>query len=388
VLRPIARLPDLDLLGRRVFVRADLDGPRSPYGAVLDDAPLRLLLPTLRDLLEAKATVILAARLSTDADGQDSPDGVAARLGELLGVKTGVLGQDFPNELRFVPSGQLALTPNLSSIPEDAACDAAWAERVARAIDVYVLDGLRAARERSASVSLLPKLVAERGAGRIVSSALDIQRLVAEPVAKCSLVLGGASVRRVLPLATKLLPVCDSVLFGGAVGNTVLLAHGWKPGGSPCEPAAVPDVLDFLRAARAKSAALYFPVDAVVCTRRAGAPPDYEVRPLDRPFGPDEAAVDIAIETCVEYRKVLAESATALWVGLMGDCSVEETQSGSVRVGQAVGQVRRSVVAGDDTVAAASFFGQDGTYRLAPGGDAALALLAGESFPGLDALER
>jgi phosphoglycerate kinase len=192
----------------------------------------------------------------------------------------------------------------------------------------------------------------------------------------------------VLPLATALLPTCDAVLFGGAVANTVLLAQGWKPGGSPCEPAAVPEVAEFLRAARAKGAQMFFPVDAVVRTSRPGAPPDYEVKPLDRPLGPDEAAVDIAIETVVEYRKVLNESATALWVGLMGDCSVEETQSGSVRVGQAVGQARRAVVAGDDTVAAAAFFGQDGSYRLAPGGDAALALLAGESFPGLDALER
>lgn len=149
------------------------------------------------------------------------------------------------------------------------------------------------------------------------------------------------------------------------------------------------DATELLRVARAHDVKVHMPVDAVVRVQASpGVAPTYDVRRLDRTFLPEEAVVDVAIETCNAYRDVLCRCTTALWAGLMGDCSIEETQSGSLRVGAAVGEARRAFVAGADTVAAALFFALDGRLRAMPGGDAGLALLSGQPFPGLDALAR
>jgi phosphoglycerate kinase len=387
----IPRLSRLDVRGRRVLLRADLDVPQSPQGAVLDDAPLRQLLPTIRGLLGERAKVVLAA----DYTGQQSPEGVAARLGELLGVDVVVLGPHFEKEVRLLAEGQIALTPGLASVMPPAGADAsatakqaAWAASVAAAFDVYVLDGLRAARGNDPLVSDVPRRLSSRGVGPLVGVALDAHReLVDAPATPYALVLGGASLPRLRPVMTALLPHCTDVLFGGALANTLLVAQGWRPGGSLYEPDALDDAVEFLRVARTTSVKLHFPVDAVIRTRGPlGVAPAYEVRRLDRPLAPEEAAIDVAIETCNAYRDVLCRCASAVWMGVMGDCFVEESQSGSLRVGRAVGEARRSFVAGDDTVPASFFFALDGRLRVVPGGDAGLGLLAGTPFPGLEAL--
>jgi phosphoglycerate kinase len=379
----------LDVAGRRVFVRADLDGPRSPYGAVLDDAPLRAALPTLRALREARARIVVAARLTTAEVEIGLPGTLARSLGELLDTKVGVLDRDFAPQIRLLAEGQVVLTPNLASIPEDAANDADWAAAVARAVDVYVLDGMRAAAESSASVVTVPRLLPERGAGSQVTGALDAARAVTVgPPKPFTLVLGGASVARVLPIAQALLPACTDVLVGGGVGNTFLAAQGWRPGGSFYEPTATPDVEAFLKAAAGAGVRVHSPLDAVTATAGPGGTRSYAVRALDRAFLPEEAAVDVAIGTVVAYTDVLTRSATALWIGLLGDCSIEESQAGSVRVGQAASRVRRTVLAGDDTLAGARFFGLADRFQVVSGGDAAFPLLTGGTLPGLEALRR
>ncbi|HEY5241774.1 MAG TPA: phosphoglycerate kinase [Polyangiaceae bacterium] len=385
----ITPLLGLDVASRRVLVRADLDGPRSPYGAVLDDSPLRAVLPTLRALREARARIIIAARLTTTQNEIGIPRTVAQSLGELLDAKVGVLDTNFAAQLRMVGEGQIVLTPNLESIPEDAANDPAWAAAVARSVDVYVLDGVRAAGESSASVVAIPRLVAERGAGTQVTAALDAVRAATlAPPKPYTLVLGGASVMRVLPIATALLPVCTDIVVGGTVGNTFLAARGWRPGGSSYEPSALFVVNAFTAAAGSAGVRIHSPSDVIMSRAYKDGSRSFSVQKIDRAFLPEEAAVDVAIETCVAYTDVLTRSATALWVGLMGDCSIEETQSGSVRVGQAAARVRRTVLAGEDTLAASRFFGLADRFQVLSGGDAALRLLTGDTLPGLEALKR
>jgi phosphoglycerate kinase len=288
----------------------------------------------------------------------------------------------------MVAEGQVVLAPNLATIPEDAANDAAWAESVARSVDAYVLDGIRAAAESSASVTAIPRLVSERGAGLAVMGALEaIRDVTLAPPKPFTLVLGGSSVARVLPIANALLPLVTDIAVGGAVGNTFLVAEGWRPGGSTYEPAAVQSVEALLVAASKAGVTVHTPPDVVMATMH-GAARTYSVQKVDRAFLPEEAAVDVAIGTCVAYTDVLSRSATSLWVGLLGDCSVEETQAGSMRVGQAASRVRRAAIAGDDTLAASRFFGLADRFRVIAGGDAALPLLAGGTLPGLVAIER
>jgi phosphoglycerate kinase len=383
----VPRMKQLDVVGRRVLVRADLDVLRSPQGAVLDDAPLRAILPVLRPLLAQRAKVILASTYR----GDDPPEGVARRLGELLGTQATVLGTSFERDAKLLSEGQLALTRSLDALLPTGDADerTAWALGVAGSIDVYVLDGLQAALTGDASVVDLPPLMTSRAAGPLVSAALDVYKEAVEaPEAPYALVLGGSSLIRLLPLVTALLPFCTDILVGGAVANTFLAAQGWKPGGSPVDPGGLRSAQQVLEDARGRGVRMHMPIDAVVRVSPPGRPPTYEVRPVDRGFAPEEAVVDIAVETCNAYREALSGCATALWAGLMGDCSIEETQSGSLRVGEAVGEARRAFVAGEDTLGAAVFFGLDGRLRAVAGGDAGLTLLAGLPLPGLEALKR
>jgi 3-phosphoglycerate kinase len=142
-----------------------------------------------------------------------------------------------------------------------------------------------------------------------------------------------------------------------------------------------------LELARTLGVSVHTPIDAVI-RRNAGTGPSYEELALDRALLSHEAAVDLGPDTCSAYGQILARSATVLWVGLLGECSGLETQGGSIRVGQMAALAPRAMVVGDDTVQAIRDFRLDQQFKTAAGGDAVLALLAGEVFPGFEALSR
>jgi phosphoglycerate kinase len=387
----IRNLQQLDVAGRRVFVRADLDGPRSPQGAVQDDTPLRMLLPTLRYLVSQKAKVVVASSLTTTGREASrlATQGLAERFTELLGAPVAPLSWTFEREVRNIAEGQVAIAPDLSAFPEEAAHDERWAAKIASSIDVYVTDGLRGARDGGASAVELPRAMPSRGIGSTIEPALQMfhDAIGAPAPERYALLLGGPSVRRVAPLARAVLGTCNDLLLGGAVGNTFLVAQGWKPGGSHYEADAVDLARELLELAGTHGVTVHSPLDAIVRSQRGGSYA-YEERVLDRPLQAHEAAVDVGLETCNAYRNVLAASATVLWVGLMGDCSVPETQRGSLQIGQAAGEAARAMAAGEDTVAGVRSFRLDSRFQIAAGGDAVISLLANESFPGLEAIQR
>jgi len=387
----ILHLQQLDVTGRRVFVRADLDGSFSAQGAVLDALPMVRLLPTLRYLASQRAKVVLATRLSTG--GREASrlavKGIAERLAELLGVPVCVLSPAFTRELKELSEGQIAVAPDLSIFPEEAQHDEAWAARIASAIDVYVLDGLKAARAGGTSVVELPRMICARGVGFALDPAFDILHdAVGAPAPEpYAFVLGGSSLRALEPLIRTVLPLCKDLLVGGAVANTLLVAQGWRPGGSPHDPNEVTLAGEVLALAASHGVHVHTPVDAVV-RKGDGGTATFGDLALDRALLANEAAVDLGPDTCASYGQVLAQSATVLWVGLLGDCARPETQRGSLQVAQMAALAPRAMAIGDETVRAIRDFGLEPQFRIAAGGDAILALLAGETFPGLEAVSR
>ena len=390
-LERIQRLQQLDVAGRRAFVRADLDGSYSPQGAVRDDLPLLRLLPTLRYLISQRSKVIVATRLTVTGREASrlATRGLGERLTELLGIPVQALSPKFEQEIKGLGEGQVAVAPDLAGFPEEVAHDEGWAFRIASFVDVYVLDGLKAARDGGTSVVELPRMICSRGVGFAIDPALDMfrQAVVAPAPEPYTLLLGGNSLRHVENLVRTVLPFCKTLLVGGAVANTFLLALGWRPGGSPHDPNEVAVARDMLELAHAHGVAVHTPLDAVIRTDRPNGAPTYEELALDRALLPNEAAVDLGPDTCIAYGDVLAKSATVLWVGLMGDCSTPETQRGSVRVGQAAALAPRAMAAGDETVQAIRDFRFDQQFQTAAGGEAVISLLAGAVFPGLEALQ-
>jgi phosphoglycerate kinase len=387
----IRSLQKLDVIGRRVFVRADLDGAFSPQGAVRDDAQLRELLPTLRYLVRQRAKVVVATRLTT-ADREASRlamSGVAERMSELLGAKVRVLSTSFEREIKTLAEGEVALAPDLAWVVEETSHDDGWAAQVASSVDVYVQDGLASALAGGTSVEELPRRLGTRGVGLAVAPALDMlhDALAAPAPETYSLVLGGPSLRRLDALARAVLPSCNNLLVGGAVANTFLLAQGWRPGGSPHDPDEVAIAQDLLALAGQHGTIVHTPLDAVVRTSQPGQPPRYQEQALDRALLPHEAAIDIGAQTCVAYSNVLVGSATVLWAGLLGDCSSPETRGGSLRVAQTASLAARAMAVGEETVRAMRDFRLNQQFQCAAGGDAVVALLAGADLPGLAALQ-
>ena len=387
----VPRLRDLDVRGRRVFLRVDLGLPLSPHGAVLDDTRLREALPTIRGLLAQEAKVVIAGSYGPAGTTADSgaSKGIASRLGELLGAEVGLLGERFWRDVASLHNAQIALAPDLADIPEEATNDPAFADRIARGFDVYVNDALRGSTEATASVDAVPRRMVSRGVGLQVDLAIRaLKDFVEVPTKPFAAAIGGRSVVRREALLRSLLATADTLVLGGVVANTFLVARAWSPGASVYEAAGVPLALEILREAAALGVAVMLPVDAVVATRsRPDASPVYSVKKI-ADVGAEDAVADIAIETSLAYREVMTSSATVLWNGLMGDCSNDQTQSGSYRTAQAATEASRyTMLVGDRTLAAARFFQLADYFRFeATGGDAMLALLRGDVLPGLEAL--
>jgi phosphoglycerate kinase len=386
----ISRLPALDVDQRRVFLRADFDVPLSSFAGVEDDSLLRAALPTLRQLLAARSKLVIGAHYGSTARAAPSnaPRSVAGRLAELLGTSVSVLDRNFSSEIRLIGPGQIALTPNLLDYPEEIAGDQDFAEELARSIDVYVGDGLRAARESWASVVLLPRALASRGCGLQLGRDLEMLELLADPrpVRPYVAVVGGDGFARKAKLLWALLLRVDALLLGGVVANTCLAAQGWDPRLSAFEPDQLEAARTFLSAARERGVSVSMPRDALVIKPEVGL--DSATQRAIHDLAADEAVVDIGLETCSEYREVLAAAGTALWNGLMGVADDDTTRGGTYRVAQAVpSSAGRSVVFGARSVAMAELLDLLAPFRyVSRGGEAALSFVSGTVLPGIESL--
>jgi phosphoglycerate kinase len=389
----IPRLATLDLAGRRVFVRCDFDVPRSPHGAVLDDRRLRVALPTLRALVAVGAKVFVASEYGPEeAPDERAAAGIASRLGELLGKEVVPAPKEISAYGGSMNPGDVVVLPNLWTLGDaetdpDRAND--HAQAIARSIDVYVNEAFRASRETRMSTVYLPRLLVARGAGTMLGKELEAMELFLQrPQPPFVAVLGGARLRAKAPLLRSLFGRVQAVLFGGVLANTFLAAQGVSVGRSFVETQALDLASELLREAAARGVRVVLPSDVVV--RDASVhPPALRRRSVTAgEVGPDDMIVDVAQETCIAYREVLVRANMTVWNGLLGFCDSEDTRSGTFRIAQAMTQATPYVLAvGDDTVAQLDYMRLRGQFRyVSTGGEAALEMLRGTVFPGVEAL--
>jgi phosphoglycerate kinase len=384
----ILPLSALDLTERRVFLRADLDVPLSSFGGVLDDAPLRHALPTIRALLKARAKVVIGAHYgnASQAPARSATRCIARRLGELLGQRVHTLDTNFAGEISLLEPASVALTPNLAMYPEELANDADFAQRLARSLDAYVGDGTQAAGYSWASVDALPRAMANRGCGLRLGQDLELLELLADkslPKPYVAIV-GGDSFTRKSKLLWALLLRADAVLLGGAVANTCLAARGFQVGASHYELKALESARAFLSAAETSGIAVHLPLDVVL--ERPGAE-SLETRPIGA-VGRDEAIVDIGLETCAAYREQLSLASAVLWNGSMGTARTAETSTGTYLVAQAATlSAQHTCVFGGRTVALADQLDVIAPFRIVShGADGVLTLFGGKVLPGIESL--
>lgn len=399
-LRTLASLGDL--AGKRVLVRADLNVPLED-GRITDDGRVRASIPTLSALVAAGARVVLISHLGRPdgtPDARYSLAPVAVRLGELLGSSVefvaDTVGAQAESAVDSLADGEVVLLENLRFSADETSKDASvresFAAQLARFGDAVVSDGFGVVHRKQASVYELPHLLPS-AAGLLIEQELEVlERLTVHPDKPYTVVLGGSKVSDKLDVIGALLPKVDSLLIGGGMLFTFLVALGHRVGASLLEQDQVEAVKGYLDQADALGIELVVPTDIVVASA-FGADADHVVAAADAiedtPFGASGVGLDIGPETSKRFAEVIAESKTVFWNGPMGVFEFAPFADGTRAVAAALTEFDGfAVVGGGDSAAAVRALGFDDEQfgHISTGGGASLEFLEGKRLPGLEVL--
>jgi phosphoglycerate kinase len=380
-----------DVAGRTVFLRLDLNTPLDA-GRVADDARIRASLPTISELRDREAALVIASHLGRPK-GMVEPSlsmrPVAERLSELIGSPVRVL-DPIPGALPDDDS--LFMLENLRFDPREQANDVSFAGELAALADGYVDDAFGSVHRAHASVAALPELMIASGrqalAGRLVQREVEVlTRLLHEPVRPYIAVLGGAKVSDKLPVIESLIERVDSLVIGGAMAFTLIAAQGGGVGASLVEEDRIADARATLDSARERGVEVLLPVDVVAAT---SASADAGTSVVDATRIPDGLmGLDIGPRTIESFTGALADAKTIFWNGPMGVFEVESFAQGTRRIAAAIATSSSfTVVGGGDSLLAVKQGGlADRFDHLSTGGGASLEFLEGRSLPGLAVLD-
>jgi phosphoglycerate kinase len=392
---PIKTIPELDIAGRRVFVRVDFNVPLTPSGGVADDTRIRESLPTIKLAIDKGARVVLASHLGRPKGKPDkkySLEPVAARLAELVGAEVTLTDEPVGDGARKVVSdlraGALALLENLRFSPAEEANDEAFSRALASYADVYVNDAFGTAHRAHASTAGITKFVADKGMGLLMEREVKfLGKLLGDVERPFVAIIGGAKVSDKIGVLDNLLGRVDQLLVGGAMANTFLKAKGGKMGRSLVEDDKLALARSFLKKAEEQNVDVLLPRDVVA----AAGTKSEAGRTMQAMAVPDDlAALDIGPETARGFADAIARAKTIFWNGPMGVFESEPFAGGTLAVAQAVASAKGAltVVGGGDSVAAVHKCGvADKITHISTGGGASLEFLEGKKLPGLAALE-
>jgi phosphoglycerate kinase len=376
----VRTLEDLDVEGKRVLVRVDFNVPLDEDRNITDDARIRAALPTLTELRERGARLLLAAHLGRpkDREPQFSLWPAATRLSDLLGTEV-VLAED----LDHVPDGDVVMLENVRYESGETKNDRALAERYAALADVYVNDAFGAAHRAHASTEAVAHLLPS-AAGRLLEREVATLRgILDDPKRPLVAVVGGAKVTDKIGVLGTFLDRAETILIGGAMCFPFFKAQGHEVGDSLCEQEGVDPARKVLDAGSDK---LELPVDLVA---GEAFDADTPVRAIDGVDVPDGwMGLDVGPKTAERYADIVRSAGTVFWNGPMGAFELEPFAAGTRAVAEAMAATSAiTVVGGGDSASALKQFGlADEVDHLSTGGGASLELLEGKPLPGVEAL--
>jgi phosphoglycerate kinase len=399
-------IDDIEVSGRRVLVRSDLNVPldKSGSGEITDDGRIRASLPVIKKLASRGARVIVMAHLGRPkgedfaerAAGGPSLRVVAGRLGELLGqpvaFATDLIGPSAVATVAGLADGDVALLENVRFEPAETSKDDTERVRLARDLaklgDAYVGDGFGVVHRKQASVYDLPKLLPHAAGDLVTAEVAVLKRLTEDPARPYVVVLGGSKVSDKLGVIGNLLGLADRVLIGGGMVFTFLAALGHEVGTSLLEADHIDSCRQVLAQAAERGVEIVLPTDIVVAPQFAADAPPTVVAADAIPAG--QMGLDIGPRSRELFASKLADARTVFWNGPMGVFEFPAFAAGTRAVAEALTKVDGlTVVGGGDSAAAVRSFGLDESSfgHISTGGGASLEYLEGKTLPGLTALD-
>ena len=390
-------IKDLDLRGKRVFMRVDFNVPLKD-GAVTDDTRIRETLPTLKLAIEKGGRLVLASHLGRPKGGPDTKYSVqpaAKKLEELLGRPVAFaldcVGPGVESQSKALVDGEVLVLENVRFHPEEEKNNEAFAKELAALCDgLFVCDAFGSAHRAHASVVGITKFVQQSAAGLLMEKELAyLGKAVSDPLRPFVAILGGAKVSDKIEVVENLMKIADAMLIGGGMAYTFLKAQGLPIGKSLVENDKIDLAKKILADAKARNFKFLLPTDHVTAPEfKADAPAtrsDVTATPAD------QMGLDIGPKTIAAYAAEIAKAKTIVWNGPMGVFEMPSFAKGTLEVAKAVAAATvsgtTSIVGGGDSVAAVHQSGvADKISHISTGGGASLEFLGGRKLPGVEAL--
>ena len=386
----ILRMTDLELRGKRVFIRADLNVPQDATGKITDDSRIRASVPAMRLALKAGAAVMVTSHLGRPVEGEfkseDSLAPIAQRLSELLGVPVPVK----PNWVDGVDvkPGQIVLLENCRCNKGEKKNDDGLARKMAALCDVYVNDAFGTAHRAEATTHGIAKYAPVACAGPLLAAELDaLGKALRQPKRPLVAIVAGSKVSTKLVILGELAKKVDQLIVGGGIANTFMLAAGLSIGKSLAEADLVGEARSIMAALKAKGGAVPIPVD-VVCAKEFSAEAKGTVTDAKH-VAADDLILDIGPKTAAQLAAIIAKAGTIVWNGPVGVFEFERFGEGTKTLAQAIASSKAfSIAGGGDTVAAIAKYGiEDKIGYISTGGGAFLEFLEGKTLPAVEILE-
>lgn len=395
--KTLANLSSSDLSGKRALVRVDFNVPLDDQGSITDDTRIRAALPTIQDLTQKGAKVILASHFGRPKGVDDklrlTP--VAKRLSELLGQEVikcdDCIGEEVATKVQGMQNGQVLLLENVRFHPEEEKNDPEFAKQLASSADLYVNDAFGTAHRAHASTEGVTHYLSPSVAGYLIEKELQyLQGAIENPQRPLAAIIGGSKVSSKIGVIEKLLEKCDKLLLGGGMIFTFLKARGLNVGKSLVEE----DKLELAKSLEAKAKErgvdLLLPTDVVVADKFAADANDQTVSVDNIPA--DWMGLDIGPESVKLFQDALGECKSVIWNGPMGVFEIDKFAVGTEAIARTLADLTKqgvaTIIGGGDSVAAVEKVGvADQMSHISTGGGASLELLEGKELPGIAALD-
>jgi len=389
-------IKDLNLSGKKVLVRVDLNVPLDDQQNITDDTRIVEVLPTLRYVLDNGGSMILMSHLGRP-DGKVIPKfslvPAAKRLGRYLKQEIKMapdcIGPAVKQMVDQLKSGEIILLENLRFHPGEKENSDDFAKELASLCDVYINDAFAVSHRKHASVDVITKFVKEFGAGFLMLKELQyFDEAMNNPRRPLVAIIGGAKISSKLMALKNMLNRVNKFIIGGAMANTFLKSQGYNLGKSKVEDDLLEEAETIMKQAIKEGIRFYLPVDAIVAAQ-ADPKADVKIVPIQEIPG-DWMALDIGPATSQLFTEVLYDAKTVIWNGPMGMFEIDAFSRGTISmVNSVASSYALTIVGGGDTDVAVHSTGQRDRFSyISTGGGAFLYLMEGKTLPGVAALER